>query len=397
MIEHSIFYYPYASFTNAQLPLLKVVALYFDKLYILDPVGASWGTIGADPHARDAVKLLHEEKILETITPSEVLSRFEKPIADAIRSDLKDLNFLDLCSSQGEGRWTLALAKVPQEIQQDKAIQHLLGDFARQFVREVGNNREHTDVTPDKVYDEQREGYEGAVEYRYADFPLALGEAIMMNHALFAGILHATATPITDDSFHHQALFLKLRRAVQDPAVHQIQIDRARGRQIKVDLLATALLKSSQLDLPILNPEFPLEKILEYRHEHDDALRQVREKLGRMARSIETEPWDEAFAHELEDKTLPEIADQLDDARKARDAWLEKQCRRNMLQITSVVAGATTAALTIFAAPLTPVVLATAGLSLATGVAIPGLEWLFDWHDGQKTLQENGLHYLLSV
>jgi hypothetical protein len=29
------------SFTNAQLPLLKVAALYFDKLAILDPVGAS--------------------------------------------------------------------------------------------------------------------------------------------------------------------------------------------------------------------------------------------------------------------------------------------------------------------------------------------------------------------
>jgi hypothetical protein len=48
MIEHNLFYYPYASFTNAQLPLLKVAALYFDKLVILDPVGASWNTGGAE-------------------------------------------------------------------------------------------------------------------------------------------------------------------------------------------------------------------------------------------------------------------------------------------------------------------------------------------------------------
>jgi hypothetical protein len=41
MTEHNLFYYPYASFTNAQLPLLKVAALWFDKLVILDPVGAS--------------------------------------------------------------------------------------------------------------------------------------------------------------------------------------------------------------------------------------------------------------------------------------------------------------------------------------------------------------------
>jgi hypothetical protein len=40
MTEHNLFYYPCASFTNAQLPLLKVTALYFAQLTILDPVGA---------------------------------------------------------------------------------------------------------------------------------------------------------------------------------------------------------------------------------------------------------------------------------------------------------------------------------------------------------------------
>jgi hypothetical protein len=54
MTEHNLFYYPYASFTNSQLPLLKVAALWFDKLVILDPVGASWATIGADHHTREA-------------------------------------------------------------------------------------------------------------------------------------------------------------------------------------------------------------------------------------------------------------------------------------------------------------------------------------------------------
>jgi hypothetical protein len=43
MNEHNIFYYPYASVRNDQAPLLKAAALYFDKLYILDPAGASCG------------------------------------------------------------------------------------------------------------------------------------------------------------------------------------------------------------------------------------------------------------------------------------------------------------------------------------------------------------------
>jgi hypothetical protein len=37
---HILFYYPYASFTNAQLPLLKVAVLWFDKLVSLNRVGA---------------------------------------------------------------------------------------------------------------------------------------------------------------------------------------------------------------------------------------------------------------------------------------------------------------------------------------------------------------------
>lgn len=43
---------------------------------------------------------------------------------------------------------------------------------------------------------------------------------------------------------------------------------------------------------------------------------------------------------------------------------------------------------------------ATAGaasLELVSGTAIPGAEWLLDWHDGKKSLQENGLHYFLKT
>jgi hypothetical protein len=42
---------------------LKVAALYFDKPYILDPVGASWATIGVDRHAQETVKQLQDAGI----------------------------------------------------------------------------------------------------------------------------------------------------------------------------------------------------------------------------------------------------------------------------------------------------------------------------------------------
>ncbi len=56
MTEHNLFYYPYASFMNAQLPLLKVAVLWFDRLVILDSVNASWVSIGADYYPQRGVK-----------------------------------------------------------------------------------------------------------------------------------------------------------------------------------------------------------------------------------------------------------------------------------------------------------------------------------------------------
>ena len=88
MTSHNLFYYPYASFTDTQLPLLKVAALWFDKLVILDPIGASWDSIGADHIARDAVRQLKDAGILEIVTPTMVLAKYEAAIAAAIRRDI---------------------------------------------------------------------------------------------------------------------------------------------------------------------------------------------------------------------------------------------------------------------------------------------------------------------
>jgi hypothetical protein len=248
-----------------------------------------------------------------------------------------------------------------------------------------------------QAYDEFREGYGADVEYRYADLPLALGEAIMINHALFAGLLHASATPITDDPFHSHALALKLRRATQDSAIQKVLADRLRSRQLKADLLATTALTDSQLSLPVLSAELPLEEVLGYRQENAAALRQARDKLGWMARRIEAEPWSKEFSAELERNTIPDIATEMDEARKVRDAWLKGKRGRLALSAAGIAVGAAAAVLSVFAAPMTPVALAIAGMGLASGTAIPGVEWLLDWRDGKSSVQENRLHFLLEI
>ncbi len=65
---------------------------------------------------------------------------------------------------------------------------------------------------------EIRFGPEGPIEYRYADLALALGEAVMVNHALFAGLLQAGATPISDHLQQaRQRLAAMARRIRQEP------------------------------------------------------------------------------------------------------------------------------------------------------------------------------------
>jgi hypothetical protein len=129
MTEHNLFKYPYASFTNTQLPLMKVAALWFDKLVILDPVGASWDIIGADHIARDAVRQLKDAGILEIVTPATVLAKYKRPIADAIRRDMADREFPGGCDAQsrasGKQRWTLSLAIVRLDVGEQSEFRHL--------------------------------------------------------------------------------------------------------------------------------------------------------------------------------------------------------------------------------------------------------------------------------
>ena len=92
MNKHNLFYYPCASFTHAQLWLLKMAALCFDKLYLLDPVGASRSTIGTDYDACEVVRQLNDAGILQKVMLEEGLAKRTGPIANAIHRDLQEIS-----------------------------------------------------------------------------------------------------------------------------------------------------------------------------------------------------------------------------------------------------------------------------------------------------------------
>ncbi|HXJ93802.1 MAG TPA: hypothetical protein VMT20_13200 [Terriglobia bacterium] len=441
MESHQIFYYPYGSFRDTQAPLLKAAALYFDRLSILDPEKASGGGIGAVEVAAD-VKLLEQEGVLVRIAPEEVLQKYEGAIAAAVRADLEDSEFVQLCEASGKAKsWTLALAKVPREIREnpahqdylrrepeDQAMQRLMGELprslagslAQQRFREAYGDPEVYDETDTdaiisqhskfvryreseearlasemKVYDETQPGEGEIIEYRYADYPLALGESIMINHALFAGLLHAGAAPLTDDPFHNQVLKLKMKRAQQIPEVRQILQDRAKQRSLKQSLLAAGALTDRDITLPAISSRIPLPDILEYRHQHRSELEQARGRLAQLARKIRETPWTDEFEAELDAEAIPGVIEDINACRKARDAWANARGSLLLKSLGFVATGAAATLTLMFSAtPLLPVAVSIGLLGMIGSSIIPGFGAIADWKSGKKTT-ENGLHYLL--
>src|SRR5258708_1614510 len=83
-----LFYYPYATMFDAQLPLLKTAALYFDKLVLLDPRDATWDRVGPDPGALDEVLLLERHGLLERVSPTAVFKDYSEAFTQAVREDI---------------------------------------------------------------------------------------------------------------------------------------------------------------------------------------------------------------------------------------------------------------------------------------------------------------------
>jgi hypothetical protein len=398
-MEHSIFYYPYGSFQDRHAPLLKIAALYFDKLNILDPLkavsGPAPGAVRSGARVEDYVSLLERENILTRIEPDEVVHKYEDLMKEAIRTDLRDPEFEELCELSDKQGWELALAKVPTGVRDDpqfqpreEAMQNLMGaDYAQLDPQSQIYSEDEVDTPDGKM-----------IDYRYASYPLALGESIMINHAIFAGMLEAKATPLTDDPFHSKVLNLKIQRAGAIEEVREILEDRARQQGVSAYVLGRIALRDMRLNLPILSPELPLETILEYREKHGDELKLARETLAELTESISKEPWSEGFEKDLEEDIIPKIQEQLEEASKARDSYLRS--RGELIAFDGTRLGLTTAgsaiSLALITAPLMPLAVVPAVLGLA-GSAVGLMKLIRDLREGKRAATENGLHYLIEL
>lgn len=233
------------------------------------------------------------------------------------------------------------------------------------------------------IYDEYRESIEGAVEYRYADYPFPIGEAIMLNHALIGSLLHTDAVPLTDTPLHSRILNYKLEKALEIPEIRSVLESRQKEQQFAGVAAAAQVL--TDLPLGLIPEELTVEQILKYRRKHGAELKAVREKLGWMAREIAKEPWTKGFSDEVHHKLIPAIHKQMEPTQSSWSSWL---------RAAGIALGGVAVVLGIFGNPLTPVAVGVAALTVAKDAGIGGLEWYQDWKNGKA---QNGLHYLLKI
>ena len=438
MTQHSLFYYPYAQFDDAQTPLLKFAALYFDKLVLLDPREASSQTIGVGHEAAAAIDAIEARlpDLLGVIKPADVIDKHSGILSKSIFDDLNDPVFLELCEQHiqrtGMQHWTLALAKLPTNYEQDQRLRAFLWEHSRKIaertlssptlrdaaehraaITAIGGNDTPSGPSPEDrtlndlaTYVEMTAGADeatyietdpaGTTEYRYVSAPLSFGASIMINHAIYGSLFHANALPITDDPFHAKLLAYKLTRERATPEVQDLLQDRAKAADLKASALAAAAFQDRDIELPALHPAVPMDEVLDHREKYGDALERARTALAWVAREIESRPWTEAFEDELDRETLPEVNKELEDARKAVTDWGTSDKARLAVKAVGIGAATTAAVLSLVAVAATPFAIAAAGAAAVSGAAVPAADFILDWRKAKGEAAENGLHYLVS-
>jgi hypothetical protein len=127
--RHTLFYYPTRPSRTNSFAFKSGSAPYQHTAHPR-PGQRELAAVGADHLARDAITLLEHAGILEVVMPADV--PYTGPLLeDSPRHGNRE--FLEFCDAQATGkqRWSLSHAKVPQQLQTDQAMRHLMRDFAR--------------------------------------------------------------------------------------------------------------------------------------------------------------------------------------------------------------------------------------------------------------------------
>jgi hypothetical protein len=293
--------------------------LYFDRIYVISPNEASMDATNPD------LDTLLSEGIIKAISPSRLLSEYDRLLTQSVVGDLADPDFLKLASSVRGHSWEIYSEKVPSSLADGLLRKYFVdipnfyaADYPTHNLREgpygiVDEERMRELIEQrHRFYEERRYDAEHREreyrEFRHVRLPFEVGESLMINHAICASSCQAL-TPITDSDLHHNFLLYKLTRANGSPFLKNVLKDYGYIKDIKTDLTALTVISET---VPILTGA-PISDVLEFRDENKEALEAFRIEMGKLSAEIQSNFWDDEFQKEVIDaidsKVKPSIAD----------------------------------------------------------------------------------------
>jgi len=287
-------YYPYTSILS--LEGLKAIALYFEKIHIINPVHAY---VGDDRPNNAEMSILEDEGIVSYISPADLLYTHESTIAGAIKGDLANRRFRSICRNAEARYCCIYESKIPSKLRSTIMKQSM---------------KIHRELHLPKKMDLQ--GGE-----RSLLLPIDLGESIMINHALCATDKFSL-TPVTDDDLQHKLLMLKLRLS-RSRFLRELLVDYGFVKDIKIDLAAVDVISES---VPMLYRARMID-ILEFRDENKEALDRFKTEMGRVITDVESNFWDEDFRNRVIDIIDAKVKPSLQDLRDSAETNKEKFAR----------------------------------------------------------------------
>ncbi|MBU7028478.1 MAG: hypothetical protein HXS48_16210 [Theionarchaea archaeon] len=403
-------YFPYADIRSATT--LKTAILYFDRIAVVDPRASFCGkSIRFDHLGHEMntymrkIHTLVEEKIIELIDPTEVISRFGKEIMDGIIQDLYDTDFLNLCEPFVDLPWVLSSAKLPSD-DADKWLRNILvnvptlargstmhdtwkeyswffkesGPYFRELaLRGYYEERKRGRYSNEEISHRLRERLFD--EYRMVMLPFPIGESIMIGHVL-AIAADRRFIPFCDEKIHLDTLKARIRRHSDSEMFKTVLHEYGYLKDVKAGMLAQDVINET---IPSLE-RVPIETILRFRKEKADELENFRIEMRKLVTEIESNPWDSDFAayiNDIIDSTVnPALREIKNEIRGCKDSfWAD-----------AVKTFATVSPLPIVGSIFSGI---PEHIALGIGASLGGLALILDQWAKERRVKRNGFALLI--
>ena len=256
-------YYPYASIKNEET--LKQSILYLDRIHVLTPYESTISDnlnelkkMGSHLwNIRNLFRQVEEstnEKIISTIHPKSILSKYPNDFINSIKEDLNDKFFSQYSDQES---WMLYKDKMPRQMKQ-------IG-FRNKIKREGGGILK---VSKD------------------------LGESVLINHVIYS-CLDQKLTPLTDEIEHSRVLNHKITRNYEK--YKTFLYENGYIEDIKHQILTKKVIEKQLSGIEGIE----IRELIDFREDNKQELRRFRVKMGQLSSKIKSEPFDLEFEKEI--------------------------------------------------------------------------------------------------